>query len=162
MEVETITNAENLEPLEIKMPAETYGNSDEPIDIPQLSMYESNKQLLAQNGKVMSTSKLNVTIGDMAVRFRKWVWDNKCQYFMLLCKDRSDYTLFNIVDHNFDIQEIKEALKDCFVNRGDVYDIHYEKTTDAYEIWLKIDDEFYAYYLFPYDLGVIEIGAANG
>lgn len=139
--------------------------NDEEIKIdetPAISTYEANKQLLAQNGKVMSLSKFNVAIGDMAIRFRKWVWDDKCQYFMLLCKDRSDYTLFNIVDHDFKIQEIKEALRDCFINRGDVYDIHYEKNTDAYEIWLKIENEFYAYYLFPYDLGVIEIGAANG
>ena len=81
------------------------------VETPKISTYEANKQVLAQNGKVMSLSRFNVTIGDMAVRFRKWVWDNKCKYFMLLCKDRSDYTLFNIVDSNFDIQELKEALK---------------------------------------------------
>ncbi len=137
-------------------------NVDEELQISNFSTYEANKMLIAQNGKPISKLKLNTTIGDMAVRFRKWVWDNKCKYFMLLCKDRSDYTLFNIVDSNFDMQELKSALKDCFVNRGDVYDIHYEKNTDAYEIWLKIEDEFYAYYLFPYDIGVIEIGAVNG
>lgn len=147
---------------ETKMIETPASNVDEELQLSNFSTYEANKMLIAQNGKPISKLKLNTTISDMAVRFRKWVWDNKCKYFMLLCKDRSDYTLFNIVDHNFDIQEIKEALKDCFVNRGDVYDIHYEKTTDAYEIWLKIDDEFYAYYLFPYDLGVIEIGAVNG
>lgn len=137
-------------------------NVNEELAISNFSTYEANKMLMNQNGKPISISKLNTIIGDMAVRFRKWVWDNKCKYFMLLCKDRNDYTLFNIIDANFDIQELKAALKDCFVNRGDVYDIHYEKNTDAYEIWLKIDDEFYAYYLFPYDVGVIEIGAVNG
>ena len=147
---------------ETKMMESAASNVDEELQLSNFSTYEANKMLIAQNGKPISKLKLNTIIGDMAIRFRKWVWDNKCKYFMLLCKDRSDYTLFNIVDHNFNIQEIKEALKDCFVNRGDVYDIHYEKTTDAYEIWLKIDDEFYAYYLFPYDVGVIEIGAVNG
>lgn len=147
---------------ETKMIETPASNVDEELQISNFSTYEANKMLIAQNGKPISKLKLNTTIGDMAVRFRKWVWDNKCKYFMLLCKDRSDYTLFNIVDHNFDIEEIKEALKDCFVNRGDVYDIHYEKNTDAYEIWLKIENEFYVYYLFPYGVGVIEIGAANG
>lgn len=147
---------------ETKMIETPASNVDEELQISNFSTYEANKMLIAQNEKPISKLKLNTTIGDMAVRFRKWVWDNKCKYFMLLCKDRSDYTLFNIVDHNFDIEEIKEALKDCFVNRGDVYDIHYEKNTDAYEIWLKIEDEFYVYYLFPYDVGVIEIGAVNG
>lgn len=147
---------------ETKMIETPASNVDEELQISNFSTYEANKMLIAQNGNPISKSKLNVTIGDMAVRFRKWIWDNKCKYFMLLCKDRSDYTLFNIIDSNFDIQELKEALKDCFTNRGDVYDIHYEKNTDAYEIWLKIEDEFYAYYLFPYDIGVIEIGAVNG
>jgi hypothetical protein len=147
---------------ETKMIETPASNVDEELQISNFSTYEANKMLIAQNGKPISKLKLNTIIGDMAVRFRKWVWDNKCKYFMLLCKDRSDYTLFNMVDSNFDIQELKEALKDCFTNRGDVYDIHYEKNTDAYEIWLKIEDEFYAYYLFPYDIGVIEIGAVNG
>jgi hypothetical protein len=147
---------------ETKMIETPASNVDEELQISNFSTYEANKMLIAQNGKPISKLKLNTIIGDMAVRFRKWVWDNKYKYFMLLCKDRSDYTLFNMVDSNFDIQELKEALKDCFTNRGDVYDIHYEKNTDAYEIWLKIEDEFYAYYLFPYDIGVIEIGAVNG
>ena len=148
------------------MENETYtlGNEDlnetpsEEISMSNFSTYEANKMLIAQNGKAISKSKLNVIIGDIAVRFRKWVWDNNHKYFMLLCKDRSDYTIFNMLEDNFNMNELKEALKDCIVNRGEAYDIHYEKDTDAYEIWLKIDDEFFAYYLFPYDIGVIEIG----
>ena len=31
-----------------------------------------------------------------------------------------------------------------------------DEKENAYEIWLKIDGEAFAYYLFPYDAGVIE------
>jgi hypothetical protein len=78
-------------------------------------------------------------------------------YWMLLCHDRRDYTLFNIVAaSNMDciIYELKPTLE----NRGKILDIELQDT-GAYEIWIRDydTDENFAYYLFQYDAGVIEV-----
>jgi hypothetical protein len=49
-------------------------------------------------------------------------------------------------------------IDECLTNRGEIISIEPTENNDAFEIWLKIDDEYYVYYLFPYDLGVIEEG----
>lgn len=160
MEETEIIKIDEFKPIEV-VEAPPAQEEEEFTASPEINTYELNKIFYGQ-GKPLSAFKTRELIGNMACRFRKWVWDDKHKYFMLLCKERSDYTLFNMIDANFDMAELKDALWDCFINRGEVYDIHFEKNTNAYEVWLKIDEGFYVYYLFPYDIGVIEIGAENG
>lgn len=79
-------------------------------------------------------------------------------YFMLLCNDLKDYTVFALTStapRQVQIKEAKEGLIDCLKNRGELLSI--EKTEDniAFEIWLRIDEEIYAYYFFPYDDAII-------
>ena len=47
-----------------------------------------------------------------------------------------------------EMTELEKWYKNTF-NKAD-------EKENAYEIWLKIDGEAFAYYLFPYDAGVIE------
>lgn len=80
------------------------------------------------------------------------------QYYMLLCHEERNYTLFDIADKN-KIDKAITALKECLDNRGSVLSI--DKTEDdfAFEIWLKkIDGEVVCYFLFPYDEGIIKVG----
>ncbi|MCC8068696.1 MAG: hypothetical protein LIO71_02895 [Ruminococcus sp.] len=79
-------------------------------------------------------------------------------YFMLLCRERYDFTLFNYI--NTDEADLAQGLKDmyeCLFNRGDVTTIEFTENKDALEIWMIIDGEAYVFYFFPYDLGVIEV-----
>ena len=123
-----------------------------------LTEYEVNKQAIKQNYKPMSTWALKQEIQEIAVKIKSWVWEYDNHYFMLLCKQLSNYTLFNITADNFDMKELKEALMDCFVNRGSVYKIAFDKTYGGFQIWIDDGEDLNMYFLFPYDLGVIEIG----
>ena len=76
---------------------------------------------------------------------------------MLLCHEQRDFTVFHL-----DVKSItsphfaaREALG-CCTDRGEVYSIEKTEDDQAYEIWIKIDDDIYCYYLFPYDQAVIE------
>ena len=78
-------------------------------------------------------------------------------YWMLLCHDRRDFTLFNIIATS-DLKDIIDELKPTLENRGIILDIEWQDT-GAYEIWIRDTEtqENFAYYLFPYDEGVIEV-----
>jgi hypothetical protein len=77
---------------------------------------------------------------------------------MLLCRERYDFTLFNLLNKNdLSLASGIKELKECLENRGAIISIDLTENKDAYEIWIKIDDEPFVYYLFPYDLGVIEV-----
>lgn len=79
------------------------------------------------------------------------------QYWMLLCHDRRDYTLLNVIAVS-DNATIEAELRPTLQNRGSVLSIEKQKD-GAWEIWIRdIDtEENFAYYLFQYDSGVIEI-----
>lgn len=78
-------------------------------------------------------------------------------YYMLLCRDVHYYTVFNLINPNYDklVQEIKE----CLAFKGRVLDIQYNHATDAYEIWIKEykTNEVYLYMLFEAEDFVIEV-----
>ena len=84
---------------------------------------------------------------------------NKDQYFMLLCREKYDFTLFNLkYKEQFGLMNILSDLQECLDNRGEVLSIE-KNQNNAYEIWIRDFEEpkdSYVYYLFPYDLGVIE------
>ena len=81
-------------------------------------------------------------------------------YYMLLCNERKDYTVFKMNDKDNDdsVREIVSILVDeCLRNRGEIRGIDLTKDKDAIEIWLIIEDEAYCYYFFPYDAAIIEV-----
>lgn len=112
------------------------------------NLYDLNKSAM-QNEKALSSFALRNKLDEIKNLFFKK------GYFMLLCHERRDYTVFNIkADENISIAKVD--LKECLKNRGEILAI--DKTEDdvAYEIWLRIDGENFVYYMFPYDMGVIE------
>ena len=75
---------------------------------------------------------------------------------MLLCRERYDFTVFHLYElQNENPPNIaaKELIK-ILQNRG--YILSIEQEQDAFEIWLSIDKEVFAYYLFACDDWVIE------
>ena len=78
------------------------------------------------------------------------------KYWMLLCHERRDYTVFNL-QGEVTVRNINKDLIDCLKNRGIVLAI--DKQPDgAYEIWIrdKKTKDNVIYYLFNYEFGVIE------
>jgi len=82
-------------------------------------------------------------------------------YWMLLCRERYDITIFNL-QGTFSPQskpaQLVQELITCFDNRGAVLDLT-EREDGSYEIWIRdrATQENFAYYLFDYSQGVIEI-----
>ena len=121
------------------------------------TLYDINKNIIKQNEIKLSEGILN-SKKQIITDFIK-----KCKnsYYMLLCNERKDYTVFRWVNisNDDDAREIAQILVDeCLINRGEIRGIDLTKTKDAIEIWMVIDDEAYVYYFFPYDNAIIEVG----
>lgn len=115
------------------------------------TLYEFNKANMKQIPAYDAIS-LNRLCGKVA----EWQSDNDFKYLMLLSKERSDYTIFNFSREETEIELFKKDLIETLTNRGKVIDITLQKETNAYEIWIKEDDECFIYYLFDYSYGVVE------
>ena len=79
---------------------------------------------------------------------------------MLLCNERRDYTLFNIISNKEEdkLNELANVFVDeCLQNRGNIKGIDLTENKDAIEVWLSIEGESYCYYFFPYNAGVVEV-----
>ena len=120
------------------------------------TVYDLNKQLVETAEKVISPYKLN----EKKKIIKQFVRENKDNYFMLLCNERRDYTLFNIIsDKDEDkLNELANVFVDeCLQNRGNIKGIDLTENKDAIEVWLSIEGESYCYYFFPYNAGVVEV-----
>lgn len=118
------------------------------------NLYDANKQLMAKQSPMSA-------IQQAAAQKKLEDWFNMSVdcYAMLLCHERRDYTIFHMYENppanpNPPTIAAKECMI-CLTNRGAILSI--DKTQDnAWEIWIKVDDEAFCYYLFCYDNAVIE------
>ena len=122
---------------------------DKTLEQPTMSLYEYSKQVVANEvpmDPILFNKKMIEVSADMVEH----------TYMMLLCHERRDYTVFHITNTNKKIaaNEISETL----YNRGKVLLVDKQKD-GSWEIWIRdsLTDENFAYYLFPYDDGVVEV-----
>ena len=119
------------------------------------TLYDFNKQAML-NQKRLSKSEIN-TIKPQLEEWFNWQIDG---YAMLLCRERYDFTVFHLYEkQNPNPPQVAVTeLIDLLKNRGQILSI--EKDTNvmnnAWEIWLKIGNEVFAYYLFNCDDWVIQ------
>ena len=120
------------------------------------NLYDFNKNAMSQF-KPMDMIKLNRMLNSISDTMIDACDNCDQHYWMLLCHDRRDFTLFNIIAIS-NMYDIINELKPTLENRGQILDIELQDT-GAYEIWIRDPEtqENFAYYLFPYDNGVIEV-----
>ena len=115
------------------------------------TLYDINKNLMKKEKKLsypVLTNKLK--------QVTKFFKNNK-MYFMLLCNEAKDYTIFKINNHA-SAEKATEELKECLLNRGEILGISkVDEIQEAFEIWIKTNNDAYCYYLFPYDEAIIEV-----
>lgn len=124
-------------------------------DVSLGTLYDFNKQIILKQGK-LSKSKIEAIKPELEEWFN-WQIDG---YAMLLCRERYDFTVFHLYEKmnrnppEVAAQELIEVLK----NRGKILSIEKDSNTinNAWEIWLNIDGEAFAYYLFNCDDWVIQ------
>lgn len=114
-----------------------------------VSIYEINKNLMKED-KPLDPIAVNITVKKAAdgilTSFKK--------YWMLLCRERNDYTVFIVNGSN----NLEKELKETLLNRG--YLLSIDKQDDGnFEIWIRDSEtkENFVYYLFDYTFGVIEV-----
>lgn len=80
-------------------------------------------------------------------------------HYMLLCKEYNYYTIFEC-DSMLNMPTFGAAVCEIVSNIGEVYSIDPTENKDAVEIWIKPEGEenAMAFYLFPYDAGVVYYG----
>jgi len=124
-------------------------------DVSLGTLYDFNKQIILKQGK-LSKSKIEAIKPELEEWFN-WQLDG---YAMLLCRERYDFTVFHLYEKmnpnppKIAVQELIEVLQ----NRGKILSIEKDSNTinNAWEIWLNIDGEAFAYYLFSCDDWVIQ------
>ena len=122
------------------------------------TLYDFNKQMLSKQKK-LNQFEINQIKPEIEEWFN-WQIDG---YAMLLCRERYDFTIFHLYEKQnsnpckIAVTELIDLLK----NRGEILSIEKDTTNsymtnNAWEIWLKIDGEAFAYYLFNCDDWVIQ------
>ena len=121
-------------------------------DIELGTLYDMNKAAVAATEKPLKKHEIKDKIRNV-----KKFFEEGRKYFMLLCRERHDYTLFNFNEKtDFSLQHAINDLQECLENRGIIMSIDMDPKNLIYEIWIMVDDQAFAYYLFPYDIGVLE------
>lgn len=119
------------------------------------TLYDFNKQIISQQ-KNISKSKLE----SIKLELEEWFNWQIDGYAMLLCRERYDFTIFHLYEkQNPNPPKIAVTeLIDLLQNRGKILSIEKDSNiiNNAWEIWLKIDNEVFAYYLFNCDDWIIQ------
>lgn len=119
----------------------------------ELNLYDLNKNIIEQLNP-LTTNEVSMKMGLINEYYQK----ANNTYHMLLCRDFNYYTIFNY-DGMLTFPDFAGAVCTIITELGDVYSI--ELLEDgAMEIWIKPTGEEspYAFYLFPYDAGVVYYG----
>lgn len=116
-----------------------------------MNLYDLNKEAMLQESPLDALGILGAI-----AKIQKYFDTTKNQYYMLLNNELHDYTVLDNKEKKFLKQTtFGKDLIECLQNRGTILSIELQE--DKAEIWLRIENECFVYYLFPYDFGVIEI-----
>ncbi len=128
------------------------------------TLYDLNKGVIEKSVKALTQEELN-NKKDLIIDF---INNSNNEYYMMLCNERKDYTIFHRNKKNKDGEFLdrcegytgdyfeKVLIEECLPNRGQTKSIEWTEDKGALEIWISIDGESYCYYLFPYDTAIIE------
>ena len=124
----------------------------------EITNYDMNKQLMA-NETPLDMIQCQQKYCEIAMEMCSKLLSDK-HYWCLLCRERYDFTVFNVISAD-NYEPIRKELSETINNRGFIIDITKDTDGGAWEIWIKDfdTDEAFVYYLFEYDMGVIEINA---
>ena len=123
-------------------------------DVTMGTLYDMNKAAI-----INMPSLTNSELKKILKKIKQFFLDKTDKYFMLLNRETYNFTLFNLGNKNeIAMKQTMDDFKECLDNRGRIVSIETDSAGN-YEIWIVDDfNEALVYYLFPYDLGVIEHG----
>lgn len=82
--------------------------------------------------------------------------NSKSKFWMLLCRERNDYTIFWIKNDNKN--KFGADLFETLNNRGIIIDFT-KQPDNNYEVWVRdnLTNENFVYYLFDYSNAIVEV-----
>lgn len=116
----------------------------------QMSLYDMNKQLIAQMPEMTDDDKMIEIINNY-----KDKTDNS--HYMLLCRDINYFTLFE-EDPSTVQERFATLVLECIHDIGIIHDMMITEDNGAIEIWVKPfyeEADMLVMYLFAYDAGVV-------
>lgn len=127
-----------------------------------MTLYDFNKATL-----VNAPSATSAEMELMRNKLRKFFAKNidVQHYYMMLCKDLSDYTIFTSKDYEISYYSdvMTKDIEDCFKNRNMEIMMIDINEDNVVEIWTRVNhleediaNEIYLYHIFPYDTAIIE------
>lgn len=121
-----------------------------------MNLYDLNKSIINQ---LEPMSKTEIAKKIELIEELQTITEEVNIHYMLLCKDYSYYTIFEY-EPLMNMPSFGAAVCEIISNLGEVYSIEFTESKDAIEIWIKPNEqeEAYAFYLFPYDAGVVYYG----
>lgn len=116
----------------------------------EMSLYDLNKDIVRQ-----LPTLTHKELENKAEIINQFGYKTDNEYYMMYGKEISYFTVLHLgFPHLFG----KEVI-DCLSYVGEVKSIGLTADKDAVEIWvMKDENEATCLYLFPYDIGVIEVG----
>ena len=121
------------------------------------NLYQANCNIM-KTVKPIPEKKMKLDLANMGAWMSSFP---QTRYFMLMCKERSDFTLIHLNEFNYlkAINEIREILEE----RGTLLAVDYIHGENHYECWVRQeaekpeDSEVFMFMLFDADWMVIEI-----
>lgn len=115
----------------------------------QMSLYDMNKQLIAQLPPMEGIDKQKEILANFYTGFAD-------KHFMLLCRELNYFTLFEWEPEAENADKFENLVLECVHDIGIIHDMQYVNDSTAVEIWVMTPaEEMVCMYLFPYDAGVV-------
>jgi hypothetical protein len=125
----------------------------------KLSLYDMNAQIISQ---LPALSKEDIQAKKQT--FKDFLEKTENNFYMLYGKEISYFTVFHNLDSYIDYvgyqiyTDFYEVLLECLRNIGEVKSFDLTEAKDAFEIWVKVDeDKTTCLYFFPYDSGIVYV-----
>ena len=120
----------------------------------EVNLYELNKSFYLTQELLTEEA-----IAEKAIKITEYHKEQKNNFYMLICKEKSYFTLFEKhirPEFNNLSEAVIQILKE---NNWGIYDIYFNETTGAIEIWIKTEEnEVHCMFFFAYDKGVVTYG----
>jgi len=122
------------------------------------TLYDFNKQLMEKQ-KPLTIEEIE----EIKPKLEEWFNWQIDGYAMLLCREKYDFTVFHLYEkQNLNPPQVAtNELIEALNNRGKILSIEKDNINinsngDVWEIWIKINKQVFAYYLFNCDDFIIQ------
>lgn len=120
------------------------------MNIDMTNLYEINKAAMEKE-PLMTEERIK----EKQKELEKFFHNYEHSYFMLLNREKADYTVFRVNNLRTGEDKAAEETIGCLTDRGKIIAID-KQDNGAYECWIKNIAGIFMYALFPCDAAVIE------